>query len=65
MKEEGLGNPIKIDPENKGTFTKFCTGLGEPGVTQKCIDKGKDSKNPLTRKRATFADNAKDWNKGK
>jgi len=62
MADKGLGD-IKIKPENKGTFTKYCKGLGEPGVTAKCIAKGKASKNPKTRKRATFADNAKKWGK--
>ena len=62
--KEGLGK-IEIDPENKGTFTAYCKGLGEPGVTQKCIDKGKASKNKTTKKRAVFAENAKSWNKGK
>ena len=63
MAKQGLGN-INIKPENKGTFTKYCKGLGEPGVTAKCIAKGKQSKNAKTRKRATFAANAKKWNKG-
>lgn len=58
MKEEGLGK-IEIDPKNKGTFTKYCKSIGESGVTDKCIEKGKSSKNPVTKKRAVFADNAK------
>lgn len=61
-KEEGLGK-IEISPDKKGTFTKYCKGLGEPGVTAKCIAKGKASKNPVTKKRAVFADNASKWNK--
>ena len=60
MMQQGLGNPvIKIKKKNKGTFTKYCKGLGEPGVTAKCIAKGKASKNSKTRKRAVFAGNAK------
>ena len=50
---------IELDPKNKGAFTKYCKGLGELSVTQACIDKGKKSKNPVTKKRAVFADNAK------
>jgi len=46
---------IVIKPENKGKFTKYC---GKK-VSEKCIRDGKKSKNPLTRKRATFAENAK------
>jgi hypothetical protein len=48
---------IKIKPENKGKFnaTKKATG--------KSTEELKHSKNPLTRKRATFAANAKKWSK--
>jgi len=47
---------ININPENKGKFnaTKKATG--------KSTEELKHSKNPLTRKRATFAANAKKWN---
>jgi len=46
---------ININPENKGKFnaTKKATG--------KSTEELKHSKNPLTRKRATFAANAKKW----
>jgi hypothetical protein len=46
---------INIKPENKGKFnaTKKATG--------KSTEELKHSKNPLTRKRATFAANAKKW----
>ncbi len=54
-----------IDPKNKGTFTSYCKRNGFNGVTSECIAKGKNSKNPTTRKRATFADNSRSWNKGK
>jgi len=63
MAKEGLGNPIKIKPENKGKFTKYCKGLGELSVTEKCIAKGKASKNAKTRKRATFAANVRKFKK--
>ena len=49
------GSTIKIKPENKGKFTEYCGGK----VTSSCIEKGKNSKNPLTRKRATFAANVR------
>ena len=50
---------IHIDPKNKGKFnaTKKRTG--------KSTEELKHSKNPLTRKRAIFAQNARKWNKGK
>lgn len=50
---------IKINPENKGKFnaTKKRTGKSTEELTH--------SKNPKTRKRAIFAQNAKKWNKGK
>ena len=51
------GNKITIKKENKGTFTKYCEGE----VTEDCINKGKNSPNPKTRKRAIFAENARKW----
>ena len=50
---------IHIDPENKGKFTatKKRTGKSTEELTH--------SKNPLTRKRAIFAQNAKKWNHSK
>ena len=50
-------NSIKIKPENKGKFTatKKATGKSTEELTH--------SKNPLTKKRAIFAQNAKRWNK--
>lgn len=48
---------IKIKKSNKGKFTEYCNGK----VTQECINKGKQSKDPTIRKRATFADNARKW----
>lgn len=51
------GGTIHIDPKNKGKFTetKKKTGKSTEELTH--------SKNPLTRKRAVFAQNAKKWNK--
>lgn len=50
---------IHIKPENKGKFTKYCGGK----VTEECIRRGKNSSNPVIRKRATFAANARSWSK--
>ena len=51
------GGSIHIKEENKGKFTDYCGGK----VTEECIRKGKNSSNPTTRKRATFAQNARRW----
>lgn len=55
------GTSIHIKPSNKGKFTEYCGGK----VTQECINKGKHSKDPKIRKRATFADNARKWKHSK
>lgn len=51
-----LNEKIEIKPENKGKFTatKKRTGKSTEELTH--------SKNPLTRKRAVFAQNVKKWN---
>lgn len=56
-KEVDESSDIEIKPENKGKFnaTKKATG--------KSTEELKHSKNPLTRKRATFAANVAKWNK--
>lgn len=51
------GGEIKIKKKNKGKFTEYCNGK----VTSECIARGKRSPNPVIRKRATFADNARRW----
>lgn len=53
------GSKIYIKPENRGKFnaTKKRTGKTTEELTH--------SKNPVTRKRAIFAQNASRWNKGK
>lgn len=53
------GNKIKIKKQNRGKFTDYCGG----NVTEACIRKGKNSPDPKIRKRATFAANARKWNK--
>ena len=57
VQEEGSDSGIHIKPENKGKFTatKKATGKSTEELTH--------SKNPLTRKRAVFAQNAKKWAK--
>ena len=51
------GSGIHIKEKNKGKFTSYCGGK----VTDECIQKGKNSSNPVIRKRATFAANARKW----
>ena len=57
--KDGVDESIEIDPKNKGKFTatKKATGKSTEELTH--------SKNPLTRKRAIFAQNAKKWNHNK
>lgn len=57
LKEEEKKKSIHINPENKGKFnaTQERTGKSTEELTH--------SKNPLTRKRAVFAQNVKKWNK--
>lgn len=45
------GSKIHIKKKNRGKFTDYCGGK----VTEECIQKGKHSSNPTTRKRANFA----------
>ena len=52
------GGDIHIKKKNRGKFTEYCGGK----VTEACIRRGKNSSNPTTRKRATFAQNARNWN---
>lgn len=54
---------IKIKPENKGKFTKYCKNKGHKSVTTSCISEGLASIDPVVRKRANFARNARKWNK--
>jgi hypothetical protein len=51
------GGRIHIKKKNRGKFTEYCGGK----VTEECIAKGKKSKDPKSRKRATFAANARKW----
>jgi len=56
---------IEIKPSKRGSFTKYCKSKGYGGVTGKCIAEGKRSKNAATRKKATFAANARKWGRKK
>lgn len=51
------GGKIHIKKKNRGSFTRWCGG----NVTEECIARGKRSKNPAIRKKATFAANARRW----
>lgn len=53
---ELLSEKIEINPENKGKFN------ATKKRTKKSTEQLTHSKNPLTRKRAEFAMNAKKWN---
>lgn len=53
------GGGIHIKKANRGKFTEYCGGK----VTSECIARGKNSSSPTVRKRATFAANARKWNK--
>lgn len=53
------GSKIKIKKKNIGAFTDYCNGK----VTAECIARGKRSKNPITRKRAIFAQNSRAWSR--
>ena len=53
------GKKIYIKPENRGKFTETKKRTG------KTTEELTHSKNPLTRRRAIFAQNAKKWKKKK
>lgn len=59
LSKKGGKNKIHIKKENRGKFTEYCGG----NVTSECISRGKNSPNPAIRKRATFAANARKWNR--
>lgn len=55
--EKGGKSPIHIKKKNRSKFTDYCGGH----VTEECIRRGKNSSNPVIRKRATFAANVRRW----
>lgn len=42
--------------KNPGAFTEWCRRRGYEGVTKECIEEGKRSPNPTTRRRAVLAE---------
>ena len=55
---------IYIKPANKGKLRKSAKTKKGKKIPVKKLRAMKKSKNPKTRKRATFALNARSWNKG-
>lgn len=57
--------PIKIKKSNRGKLRKSAGTKKGKRIPVSKLRKMKKSKNPKTRKRATFALNARKWRKGK
>jgi oligoendopeptidase F len=55
--------PIKIKKSNRGKLRKSAGAKKGKRIPVAKLRKMKKSKNPKTRKRATFALNARKWNK--
>lgn len=55
-KRASNGKWMQTVVKKTGSFTKYCKSKGYKGVTQACIDEGKQSSNPTTRKRAVLAE---------
>jgi|tagenome__1003787_1003787.scaffolds.fasta_scaffold20725902_5 oligoendopeptidase F len=55
---------ISINPANKGKLRKTAKAKKGRKIPVKKLQQMKRSKNPKTRKRATFALNARKWRKG-
>ncbi len=49
-------NWIQQAIKKPGAFTEWCRRQGFSGVTRECIEKGKRSSNPTTRRRAVLAE---------
>jgi hypothetical protein len=56
--------PIRIKKANRGKLRKTTGTKKGSKIPISKLQKLKHSKNPKTRKRATFALNARKWNKG-
>ena len=56
--------PMKLDLK-KGALHKTLGVKSDKKIPKSKIKKAEHSKNPLTRKRAQFADNASKWNHNK
>ena len=62
MKKKGLG--IHILPSKVGSFTDICNKLNHGyGVTNKCINYYKKNGTKSQKKKAVFAENARQWKK--
>ena len=57
--------PIKIKKSNRGKLRKSAGAKKGRKIPVAKLRKMKKSKNPKTRKRATFALNARKWNRGR
>lgn len=57
------GGSIHIKPSHKGLLHKDLGVAAGKKIPEKKLEKAKHSSNPAERKRATFAENAKHWNK--
>jgi hypothetical protein len=55
---------IHIKPQNKGKLHADLGVAKGKKLTTAELEKAKKSTNPAERKRATFAENARHWNKG-
>ena len=55
---------IHIKPSHKGLLHKDLGKKAGAKLSEKDLEKAKNSKDPAERKRATFAMNARSWNKG-
>jgi oligoendopeptidase F len=58
------GSGIRIKPANRGKLRKSAKVKKGKKIPVSKLRAMKKSKNPKTRKRATFALNARKWNKG-
>lgn len=54
---------IKIKPENKGKFNRYCKSKGYKSVTRECEQEGLASKLSSVRKMAQFSKNSRSFNK--
>ncbi len=58
------GGGIHIKPENKGKLHKETGTPKGKKIPEAKLEAAKNSSSPAERKRATFAENARHWNKG-
>ena len=49
--------------KKEGAFTEYCKKKGYEGVSKECIEEGKKSNTPTTRKRAVLAETLKKMKK--